>query len=58
MTSDTKTIVGALAGYFNEGGGKRPLADFQKEIKALTDAEKQELAEGACKVMGWTLKTA
>jgi hypothetical protein len=51
-----KTVTGALAGYFNEGDGKRPLGDFQKELKAMTDEEKLELAEGACAVMGWTLK--
>lgn len=51
-----KTIVGALAGYFNQGEGKRPLSDFQAEVKALNDAEKLELAQGACEVMGWTLK--
>jgi len=51
-----KTIIGALAGYFNQGDGKRPLSDFQVEIKALSEDAKRELAEGACKVMGWTLK--
>lgn len=51
-----KTVVGALAAYFNEGDGKRPLTEFQAEIKALTPEEKLELAEGACAVMGWTLK--
>jgi hypothetical protein len=55
-TSTTKTIITALASYFNEGAGKRPLSDFQKEIKALSDEEKLELAQGACAVMGWTLK--
>lgn len=51
-----KTTVGAIAGYFNQGDGKRPLSKFQEELKALSDEEKLELAEGACKIMGWTLK--
>lgn len=40
----------------NEGDGKRGLSDFQKELKALSDVEKLELAQGACDVMGWTLE--
>jgi hypothetical protein len=54
--AEQKTIVGAVAGYFNQGDGKRPLAEFQAEFKALTDEEKIELAGGACEVMGWVLK--
>ena len=56
MAGEQKTIVGALAGYFNQGEGKRALSEFQLEVKALSDAEKLELAQGACNVMGWTLK--
>lgn len=61
-----KTIVGAISGYFNEGDGvsvdgrgipaKRPLPMFRDEMKALSDTDKRELAEGACAVMGWELK--
>jgi hypothetical protein len=56
MAGEQKTIVGALAGYFNQGEGKRALSEFQQEVKALSDKEKLELAQGACDVMGWTLK--
>lgn len=62
-----KTIVGAISGYFNQGDGvsldgraipeKRALPVFRDEMQALSDAEKRELAEGACNVMGWTLKS-
>jgi hypothetical protein len=51
-----KTIVGALSGYFNEGSAKRSNTDFLAELRALSVEEKVELAEGACKVEGWTLK--
>lgn len=40
--SDLKVI----AAYFNEGNGKRPLAVFSAEYKALTDQDKRELGEG------------
>lgn len=50
------TVTKALADYFNVGEGKRPPGEFLKELKALTTEEKRELAEGACSVMGWTLK--
>lgn len=58
MTTETKTRIKALNDYFNQGEGKRPLREFQAEIKKLSDAEKQELAEGACAVMGWTLASS
>jgi len=51
-----KSQTSAIAGYFNAGTAKRPLVDFQKELKALTEDDKRELAEGACAIMGWTLK--
>lgn len=51
-----KSIIKALNDYFNQGDGKRGLAQFSAEVKALNDAEKLELAQGACDVMGWTLK--
>lgn len=51
-----KTAVAILAGYFNQGDGKRPLSDFQKEIKELSADEKRELALGVCAITGDTLK--
>lgn len=53
-----KTTLKALTDYFNEGDGKRPLKDWSDEIKALSPAEKLELATGVCAVTGWTLKAA
>lgn len=50
------TVVKALAGFFNEGAGKRPLAKFQQELKAMSDVEKRELAEGVCAITGDELK--
>lgn len=51
-----KSIVSILAGYFNQGDGKRGLADFQQELKALSDAEKRELAKGVCAITGDTIR--
>lgn len=51
-----KTVISAISGYFNQGDGKRSMSDFRDELKALSDAEKRELAQGACKAMEWTLK--
>jgi hypothetical protein len=51
----TKGIVSILAGYFNQGDGKRSLPDFRDELKQLSDAEKTELAEGVCAITGDTL---
>lgn len=56
MSGESKTPLKAIAEYFNTGDGKRPLQQFADEIKALTPEEKRELAQGACDVMGWTLK--
>lgn len=50
-----KGIVAILAGYFNQGDGKRSLPEFRDELKLLTDAEKQELALGVCAITGDTL---
>lgn len=49
------TMLKAIAGYFNQGEGKRPLREFQDELKALTDADKRELAEGVIAITGDTL---
>ena len=51
-----KGITSILAGYFNAGGGKRSLSEFQAELKALTTDEKRELAEGVCAITGDTIK--
>ncbi len=51
------TVTKALANYFNVGEGKRPANAFIAELRALTDAEKRELAEGVCEVTGWTLSS-
>ena len=55
MATEIKTRIKALNDYFNTGDGKVPLRQFSAELAKLSDAEKQELAEGACAVMGWTL---
>jgi hypothetical protein len=39
-------VASILAKYFNQGDGKRALAQFQQELKALSDDEKHELAVG------------
>lgn len=54
--SETKTTIKALNDYFNQGDGKRSLKAFADEVKQLNDAEKEELAQGACDVMGWIYK--
>lgn len=46
------TVLKALTGYFNVGDGKRSMAEWQGELKALTAEEKRELAEGVCAVTG------
>ena len=51
----TTTITKALAGYFNSGDGKRAANTFIAELRALSDAEKLELAEGVCAITGDTL---
>ncbi len=52
-----KTAIALLAGYFNEGDGKKPLREFQAEVKALSPEEKTELAMGICEITGDTLKS-
>lgn len=49
------TVIKALAGYFNQGEGKKSLMEFQKEIKALSPDEKQKLAEGVVAITGDSL---
>ena len=52
----TVTVLKALTSYFNDGEGKRSMTQWAAEIKALSADEKLELAQGACKVMGWQLQ--
>lgn len=51
-----QSMTKILASYFNVGEGKRSLAAFAAEIKALSDAEKRELAQGVCAITGDTIK--
>jgi hypothetical protein len=51
-----KSVTAILSGYFNQGDGKRPLTAWRDELKALTDAEKRELADGVCVITGDTIK--
>lgn len=41
-----------LATYFGRKEGQG-LSEFNNEVKALTDADKQELVVGAAKELGW-----
>lgn len=43
-----------LAGYFNQGEGKRPLKEFNEEIKALKEDPNglAELVRGVCAITG------
>lgn len=50
-----KRIPTILASYFNTGDGKRSLADFAAELKALSDDEKLSLAEGVVAITGDTI---
>jgi uncharacterized radical SAM superfamily protein len=52
----SKGLIAILAGYFNQGDGKRPLPDFRDELKELSDDEKTALALGVCAITGDTLK--
>jgi len=52
---EKKTVTGVLNNYFNVGEGKRPASVFLAELKALTDAEKRELAELAAPLLGVAL---
>lgn len=45
-------VTGLLNNYFNKDGGKRPAQEFLAELKALSAAEKNELALGVADVQG------
>lgn len=47
-----KKVTGLLSNYFNTGAGKRTATEFLAELKALTPAEKNELALGVAAVQG------
>jgi phenylpyruvate tautomerase PptA (4-oxalocrotonate tautomerase family) len=49
------TVTKALTNFFNVGEGKRPAAQWLKELKALTPEEKAGLAAEVCEVTGDTL---
>lgn len=49
---ETISTLKALTDYFNQGDGKRPMKAWSDEIKALSPAEKQELAAGAAEALG------
>lgn len=51
-----KTVLKTLTDYFNTGDGKRPLADWAKEVRALSDTEKRDLAEGVSAITGEPLQ--
>lgn len=45
-------VTGLLNNYFNKGDGKRTAQEFLAELKALSAAEKNELALGVADVLG------
>ena len=49
------SIVKALTNFFNVGDGKVPAKEWMGELKALTPAEKQGLAEMVVAATGDTL---
>jgi hypothetical protein len=51
-----KTITAILSGYFNQGDGWRAMTAWAHELKALTDEQKRDLAEGVCAITGDTIK--
>lgn len=54
------TTLATLSNFFNAKGSAnyKPLREFAAEVKALSDEEKRELAEGICAITGDTLKPA
>lgn len=51
----TVTITKALSNYFNVEPRKVPAQEWLKELRALTPAEKLNLAEGVVAITGDTL---
>lgn len=54
----TVSVTKCLTEYFNSGDGKRAAKDWLAELKALSVAEKRELAEGVCLITGDTLASS
>lgn len=50
------TVTKALTGYFNQEPRKVPAQEWLKELKALSPAEKTELAQGVAAITGDTIK--
>ena len=50
------TAVKALNDFFNSGNAKKPIREFNDELKALSPAEKLELGTLAAAAMGNTIK--
>lgn len=51
-----KTPLKLIAEFFNSGPDKKSVREFAEEVKALTDADKAELAEGIAAIQGDTVK--
>lgn len=51
----TVTVTKALTGYFNVPPRKVTAQEWLQELKALSTAEKRELAEGVVAITGDTL---
>lgn len=47
------TPLKALTEFFQDGDGKRPMRDWAAEVKALSPAEKTELATEAAVALGY-----
>lgn len=54
----TVTITKALTNYFNVGTAKKPAKEWLTDLKALTPAEKLDLAEMVVAETGDTLTKA
>tara|TARA_R100001480_G_C4619440_1_gene166118 strand:+ start:47 stop:232 length:186 start_codon:yes stop_codon:yes gene_type:complete len=53
MQSKLKSRIACIRDYFERKEGQT-LSDVRKELVALSDAEKLELAQGAAKELGYT----
>tara|TARA_Y100001951_G_C11201685_1_gene217509 strand:+ start:88 stop:273 length:186 start_codon:yes stop_codon:yes gene_type:complete len=53
MQSKPKSRIACIRDYFERKEGQT-LSDVRKELVALSDAEKLELAQGAAKELGYT----
>lgn len=57
ITDNTGKVTSEAAAIMNYFGKKpgQTLSEFMTEVRALTPADKTELAIGACKELGWTV---